>query len=96
MPEDAAADPNVDPYAEAAKKIGNTQPIWIFHGGADPVVPVGESRKMLDALKTLGSHVKYTEYEGVGHNSWDKAYAEPDLPTWMFSRSLNAQKNATR
>jgi predicted peptidase len=96
VPEDASADPNADAYAEAAKKIGNIQPIWIFHGGADPVVPVGESRKMLDALKTLGSHVKYTEYEGVGHNSWDKAYAEPELPTWMFSHSLNAQKNATR
>lgn len=74
-----------DPYAEAARKIGRT-PIWIFHGAADPVVPVSESRKMVDALKALGNSVKYTEYPGVGHNSWDRAYSEQGLIGWMLSQ----------
>jgi predicted peptidase len=78
-------DPNIDPYAEAAKKIGGT-PVWIFHGGADPVVPPDESRKMNEALKAGGGDVKYTEYEKVGHNSWDKAYAEPELMKWMLEQ----------
>lgn len=82
-------DPNVDPYAEAARKIGKT-PVWIFHGGADPVVPPDESRKMNEALKAAGGNVKYTEYEKVGHNSWDKAYAEPELMKWMLGLSLKA------
>ena len=81
------ADPNVDPYAAAARKIGKT-PVWIFHGGADPVVPPDESRKMNEALKAAGGNVKYNEYEGVGHNSWDKAYAEPELMKWILSQSL--------
>ncbi len=81
-------DPNVDPYAEAAKKIGRT-PVWIFHGGDDRVVPPEESRKMNEALKTAGGDVKYTEYEKVGHNSWDKAYAEPELMKWMLSQKLS-------
>src|SRR5262245_8008737 len=38
------SDPNIDPYIETARKIGKT-PVWIFHGGADPVVPPDESRK---------------------------------------------------
>ena len=77
------------PYAEAAKKIGKT-PVWIFHGGDDPVVPVTESRRMNEAMKTLGGELHYTEYPGVGHNSWEKAYAEPELLTWMLSKTLNA------
>ncbi len=79
--------PNVDPYAATAQKIGKT-PVWIFHGGADPVVPVDESRKMNEALKAAGGNVKYTEYEKVGHNSWDKAYAEPELMKWMLGHGL--------
>lgn len=84
-----------DPYADAAKKIGAAMPVWVFHGGDDPTVPVTESRKMVEALKALGSQVKYTEYEGIGHNSWDKAYAEPELPVWLFSQRLSARRPIT-
>jgi predicted peptidase len=79
--------PPGDPYAEAAAKIGKT-PVWLFHGGADPTVPVTESRKMEAALKAAGGDVRYTEYPGVGHNSWDKAYAEVDMAKWLFEQRL--------
>ncbi|MGE0881970.1 MAG: prolyl oligopeptidase family serine peptidase [Blastocatellales bacterium] len=82
-------EPTGDPYAEAAKKIGST-PVWIFHGGADPVVPTDESRKMNEALKAIGGNVQYTEYEKVGHNSWDKAYAEPELMKWLLGQKLTS------
>jgi predicted peptidase len=74
-------------YAEVAQKIGKT-PVWIFHGGADDTVPVENSRKMNEALKAAGGNVRYNEYPGVGHNSWDQAYAEPELMTWLLSQSL--------
>jgi len=79
------ADPNIDPYAALAKKIGKT-PVWIFHGAADNVVPVIESQKVNDALNAAGANVKYTEYAGVGHNSWDRAYAEAELMPWLLSQ----------
>lgn len=82
-------DPSFDPYAATAQKIGKT-PVWMFHGEADSIVPVSESRKMAEALNAFGGEVKYTEYEGVGHNSWDNAYAEPDLLPWLLSQRLNA------
>lgn len=78
-----------DPYAWVAKQVGKT-PVWVFHGGADPVVPVGESRKMVEALKAAAANVKYTEYQGVGHNSWDKAYSEAGLTDWFLSARLQA------
>jgi predicted peptidase len=85
---DKAAFPD-DPksYAQVAAKIAKT-PVWIFHGGDDPIVPVDGSRKLNDALKAAGDDVRYTEYPGVGHNSWDKAYSEPELMPWLLSKSL--------
>ncbi len=76
-----------DPYSAAAAKIGKT-PVWIFHGDADKSVPVTESQKMNAAMKALGGDVHYTEYPGVPHNSWDKAYAEPEFPAWLFAQRL--------
>jgi predicted peptidase len=78
---------NPDPYADIARRIGKT-PVWVFHGGADDVVPVDNSRKMVAALKAGGGNVTYTEYPGVAHNSWDRAYAEPELPAWMLQQKL--------
>jgi len=83
----AAADSVADPYTEVARKIGKT-PVWIFHGGADKTVPVTESRQMNEALKAAGGIVRYTEYEGIGHNSWDRAYAEPEFMTWLLAQRL--------
>jgi predicted peptidase len=83
-----ANDPKItDPYAETARRIGKT-PVWIFHGGADDTVPMEESRKMYAALQAANANVKYTEYPGVGHNSWDKAYAEPELVPWLLEQTL--------
>ena len=74
-----------DPYAETARLVGNT-PVWIFHGDADPSVPVEESRKMKAALDAVHGNVRYSEYAGVAHESWDKAYAEPDLVPWLLQQ----------
>jgi predicted peptidase len=89
-PEQARAQSAADmsPYSSAAKKIGATTPVWIFHGGVDDTVPVTESRRMAEAMKALGGEAHYTEYPGVGHDSWDKAYAEPELIPWMLSKSV--------
>lgn len=76
-----------DPYLAIAKLIGKT-PVWLFHGDMDNVVLVSESQKMAEALKTLGSEIKYSEYSGVGHNSWDQAYSEIDFIAWLLSHSL--------
>jgi predicted peptidase len=81
------------PYVEAAKKIGGKTPVWIFHGGDDPVVPVTESRRMAEAMKAMGGEVHYTEYPGVGHNSWEKAYAEAEFPSWMLSKTAGANSS---
>lgn len=74
-----------DPYGAVAARVGKT-PVWVFHGDADLAVPVTESRMMVEALKAAHGDVRYNEYAGVGHNSWDKAYAEPELFAWLMSK----------
>ncbi|MGO9269706.1 MAG: prolyl oligopeptidase family serine peptidase [Terriglobia bacterium] len=83
----APAEATGDLYAATARGIGKT-PVWAFHGSDDPAVPVTESRKLVEALKAAGGSVRYTEYPGVGHNSWEKAYAEPDLMPWLLAQRL--------
>lgn len=60
---------------------------WVFHGDADQVVPEKYSANMVTAMKQQGINVKYSVYKGVTHNSWDNAFAEPDLLPWIFSKS---------
>jgi len=78
-----------DPYAFTAHALRRV-PIRIFHGDADPVIPVDESRKMAEALRREGTDVRYTEYPGVGHDAWTHAYATEELWTWLLSRRLTS------
>ena len=72
---------------QAAEKIARL-PCWCFHGDADTAVPVNRSRDMMKALWEAGGHPNYTEYAGVGHNSWDKAYDTTDLYDWLLKHRL--------
>jgi predicted peptidase len=75
-----------DRFTPVARKIGRT-PVWVFHGSEDRVAPVTESRRMVEALKSVeGSRVRYSEYEGVGHNVWLNALAEPGLLPWLLEQ----------
>jgi predicted peptidase len=60
--------------------------IWAFHGARDDIVPVTNSREMVAALRAVGSPVKYTEYTDIGHAVWTVAFAERDLPDWLFAQ----------
>ena len=72
--------------ASKASLIAKT-PIWAFHGDEDEMVNVSESRRMIEAIKKAGGQPKYTEYKGVGHNSWVLAFKEPDFLSWIFAQT---------
>lgn len=71
---------------KTAPKLLNT-PLWIFHGDSDDVVPVHLSRDVYREIVRLGGKkVKYTEYAGVKHNSWENVAREKTLPSWLFAQ----------
>ncbi|WP_215617723.1 carboxylesterase family protein [Leptothoe kymatousa] len=84
-------DSSADIYADVAERIQEI-PIWIFHGDADDVVPVEESRQMMAALESVDANVQYTEFSGIGHNAWDPAYADEALPMWLFEQQQEQQQ----
>ena len=68
-------------------------PMWIFHGEKDAVVPPEPNRELYKALMTAGAtDITYSEYPGVGHDSWNNAFAEPKLLPWVFSHKKKLKK----
>jgi len=61
-------------------------PIWIFHGEMDAVVPAEGSREPAAALRAASAEARYTEYLGLGHNSWDATYASAEFTQWLFAQ----------
>jgi poly(3-hydroxybutyrate) depolymerase len=73
-------------YARAVGRL----PVWMFHGSEDNVVPPRESELMYNALKANSGHVRLWIYQGLHHDSWARAYNEPELPRWMLAHRLGA------
>ena len=78
---------------EDAPKLKNL-PIWVFHGTEDPAVPLQRSSEMVEAIKKAGStRIRFTTLEGIGHNSWEAAYASPDLYQWLEKQTASNNSN---
>ena len=70
-----------------ASKYSKIIAVWLFHGDIDKSVDVKNSRQYYAALQNLHAEVKYTEYPGVGHNSWDNVFVEKELLPWVLSHA---------
>jgi predicted esterase len=90
-----------DKFAAAAPVAGGGVPefaeifkdvhIWAYHSVADEVVPVSESREMIDALRAAGGNPRYTEYPfGTHGSSFNDTFSEPQLFDWMYAQALPA------
>lgn len=72
---------------EQAEKYAQKVPTWIFHGAKDDITNPRYSIEMVDAILKYGGNPNFTLYGDDNHNSWDSAFAEPELLTWLFSNS---------
>ncbi|MBK1877658.1 serine hydrolase [Pelagicoccus mobilis] len=64
-------------------------PIWVFHGEADPVIPVDESLRMVKAIEAEGGNVRLTTYPGVDHDAWTQTYLNKELYAWLLEHDLS-------
>jgi len=65
-------------------------PLWVFHGGRDDIVSPQFSKDIVRRLEKRDADVKFSLYPEANHNSWDPAFAEPDLIPWLYSRKRTA------
>jgi predicted peptidase len=61
-------------------------PLWIFQGDSDQTVPLDMVRDMMQQLKKMRANFRYTEYHKVDHETWNKAFAEPELIPWLSAQ----------
>ena len=62
-----------------------TMPVWAFHGAEDNIVSPVQSDEMIAKLRECNSDVKYSRFDGVGHNSWELA-CNRELIEWLLSK----------
>jgi predicted peptidase len=75
--------------AEKLKQL----PIWVFHGTEDQAVPFQKSKEMVEAITIIGgTKVRFTSLEHIGHNSWEAAYASPELYEWLAKQTASQNK----
>lgn len=74
-----------DPFAAAAAAIASL-PVWLAHGTEDPVVPAAASKRLARELQERGAQVRLRLFPGVGHGSWDPAFAERELWKWLLAQ----------
>lgn len=64
-----------------------SKPIYTYHGDADGSVSVDGTRAVTEAIKAAGGKmITYREYPGMGHNTWDRAFAEYGDIKALFDR----------
>ncbi|MBN1897304.1 MAG: prolyl oligopeptidase family serine peptidase [Spirochaetes bacterium] len=61
-------------------------PIWVFHGQKDDVVPVNESRMLVNTLRQCKGKVKFTIYSNAYHDSWSRTYKNKKLYEWLLDQ----------
>ncbi len=59
-------------------------PVWAFHGEEDFVVPISRSAEMVDAVNAAGGNARLTRYPNVGHDSYTRTYANPEVFRWLL------------
>lgn len=64
-------------------------PFRLYHGDADEAVEPEYSQKAFAALRQAGADVQLTLFPGVKHNSWDPAYLETDLISWLLGETTD-------
>ncbi|PZR27824.1 MAG: hypothetical protein DI535_08735 [Citrobacter freundii] len=52
-------------------------PIWTFQGGKDDGPTPFTTESVVNAYKAAGANMTYTLYPDLGHNTWNRAWAEP-------------------
>lgn len=65
-----------------------TIPLWIQHGDVDYIVPMSESKKVVDAIKKCDENadVTLTIIKGGNHGSVERLFHEDAIYDWLFKQ----------
>lgn len=91
---------------DAARKVFNGKPIWIFHGVEDTLISTRNSDDLAAAMRATGGRPIYSRVAGQGHGGFDLFYTpgyftvdSPSAPggkgkdvyDWLFSQTFASE-----
>ncbi|BAN01385.1 peptidase S09 family protein [Ilumatobacter coccineus YM16-304] len=68
LPESADRYTELSPIHRADRIV---QPVLVFHGTDDPVVPIEQSTALVERIRAVGGDIDYVVYDGEGHGFRD-------------------------
>jgi predicted peptidase len=60
-------------------------PIWAFHGTADDIVSINETKRIVNRLEQCKGNIKFTPLENEGHGI-QFIYEQQDIYDWMLAQ----------
>ena len=60
-------------------------PVWAFHGTADDIVSISETKRIVNKLEQCNGNIKFTPLENEGHGL-QFVYERQDIYDWMLKQ----------
>jgi predicted peptidase len=60
-------------------------PLWLFHGTADRVEPIAETKQLVKAIEAAGGHPRFSSLAGRDHFILD-VYDQRDVYQWLLQQ----------
>ena len=77
-------------FPEKARSLAHVA-VWIFHGEADPIIPLREAMVLADELKAVGNSSRLTIIPESGHDIWKQVYRMPELIEWLGEQKRRSE-----
>ena len=58
-------------------------PLWLFHGTADTIAPVADTKELAQAIEAAGGHPRFDNLRGRDHYILD-VYQRRDIYQWLL------------
>lgn len=94
--------PGIGNYDDACKIAQDGTAVWAFHGTNDNSMSLYSGRRPVTGMQDCNAEPApiFTVYEGVGHNSWDRAFRTdnsihtPNVYQWLLAQSKQGSTNS--
>jgi predicted peptidase len=87
LPSRFAAVLSLSPYSPITEWSGKLAriPLWLFHGTADTLAPIAETKELVQAIEAAGGHPRFDTLPARDHSILD-LYDRRDIYQWLLQQ----------